>query len=51
MPDAELMPLVIGQWIVENEVFEWNADFPDIVQERGDSEGGPRDMFPFQLGS
>lgn len=50
MLDAELMPLVIGQWVVENEVFERNADFSDIVQERGDGEGGFRDTFFFQFG-
>ena len=50
MLDAELMPLVIGQWVVENEVFERNTDFPDIVQERGDGESGFRDTFSFQFG-
>ena len=51
MFDAEPMPFVIGQRVVEDEVFQRNTDLPDIVQERGDGERRFRDTLSLELGS
>ena len=51
MFDAEPMPCVIGQRVVEDEVFQRNTDLPDIVQERGDGERRFRDTLSLELGS
>jgi len=51
MFDAEPMPFVIGQRVVEDEVFQRNTDLPDIVQERGDGARRFRDTLSLELGS
>ena len=49
--DTESMPFTVGEGVVEDEVFQRDADLSDIMQERGDGQCRFRDALFCQFGS